>query len=281
LGIQDLPGAISLNGIYLTEDESGEQPMKFTYVRVFETALTKIKGRWYAGFGWAMDYHTNIVDERLNLKSEPPFYTSHYLYSEDKGFSNESYVANGLLGKVLFDNRDNAINAYSGTYLDAGFRLNQRWLGSTKTSTQFLFEFRNYQHIGSGKNRIAFWVIGQFLGSGSLPYLALPSIGWDTYNRSGRGYIQGRFRGENLTYGEIEFRYNISKSGLLGGVVFVNAITVDNHFIDQAIFEDFAVGYGAGFRIKMNKETRTNICMDFGFGQNGSAGIYFGIQEAF
>jgi hypothetical protein len=281
LGIQDLPGAFALNSMNLTEDESGEQPMKFTYIKVYETALTKIKGRWYAGFGWAMDYHSNIIDERLDLKSEPPFYTSHYLYSEAKRFSKESYAANGLVGKVLFDNRDNANNAYSGTYLDAGFRFNQQWLGSSKTSTQFLLEFRNYQRIGRGNNRIAFWLISQLLPSGSLPYLALPSIGWDTYNRSGRGYIQGRFRGENLTYSEIEFRYNITKNGLLGGVVFANAITVDNLFTDQAIFEDFAIGYGAGLRIKMNKETRTNICMDFGFVQNGSAGIYFGIQEAF
>jgi hypothetical protein len=32
---------------------------------------------------------------------------------------------------------------------------------------------------------------------GSPPYLELPAIGWDTYQRSGRGYPEGRVRGEN------------------------------------------------------------------------------------
>jgi hemolysin activation/secretion protein len=111
--------------------------------------------------------------------------------------------------------------------------------------------------------------------------MALPSIGWDTYNRSGRGYLQGRFRGENIVYAESEFRYRIKPNGLLGGVIFINAITADNEFIDQKLFDRFAIGYGAGLRIKMNKETRTNICVDIGLGQNNSSGIYFGIQEAF
>jgi hypothetical protein len=124
-------------------------------------------------------------------------------------------------------------------------------------------------------------MIGQFLLSGELPYLALPSIGWDTYNRSGRGYIQGRFRGENMAYGELEYRFSLLRSDLLGGVLFLNTTSVDNPYAGQALFDRFAFGYGAGLRVKMNKETRTNICVDIGFGQQGSAGLYFGLQEAF
>lgn len=281
LGILDLPGAFSLNAINVEDGETGEQPMRFTYVRLYETAFTRIKNRWFGGFGFAMDAHSKIKDERLDLSSEPPFYTSHYLYSNLRGFSEEKYMTNGFIIKLLHDNRDNAINSFRGIYFDAGLRFNQKWLGSSQNSSQLLLELRNYQRIGKGTNRIAFWLIGQFLTSGSIPYLGLPSIGWDTYNRSGRGYIQGRFRGENLGYGEVEYRYRINKSGLLSGVLFLNTISVDNPLADQQIFEKFAFGYGAGLRIKMNKETRTNICMDIGIGQNGSAGVYFGIQEAF
>lgn len=281
LGIMDLPGVFSLNGGSLSEDETGEQPMTFTYLRLYETVFTRIKGRLYGGLGLAIDQHSKIVDERLDLSAEPPFYTSHYVYSDLKAFSNEKYSANGVVLKILFDNRDNAINAYKGIYLDAGLRYNPTWLGSTQSSSQILLELRNYQLVGKSDNRFAFWWIGQFLTSGSLPYLALPSIGWDTYNRSGRGYIQGRFRGENLAYGEAEFRFRIVKNGFLSGVLFLNGITVDNPLADQSIFEKFAFGYGAGARIKMNKETRTNICIDIGLGQSGSTGLYFGLQEAF
>lgn len=281
LGITNLPGAFSLNGDNLSEDESGAQPMTFTYYRLYETVFTRIKGRLYGGLGLAFDLHQKIVDERLDLEAEPPFYTSHYLYSELNDFSTEKYAANGVLFRMLYDNRDNAINAYKGIYVDAGFRYNPRWLGSTKPSSQILFEFRNYQRVGKKDNRFAFWLIGQFLTSGQLPYLANPAIGWDTYNRSGRGYIQGRYRGENMAYGELEYRFRLTKNGLLGGVLFLNTITTDNSGIDQVLFERFAFGYGTGLRFKMSKETRTNICIDLGFGQNGSGGVYFGLQEAF
>jgi hypothetical protein len=280
LGIQDIPAVFSLNGIGL-DDETGAQPMGFDYVRIYETVFRRINNRLYAGGGLAVDYHFKVVDERLDLNGSPPFYTSHYYYSTLKEFPLEKYAAIGLTGKLLYDSRDNAINAYSGTYLDFGFRVNGTFLGSNKNSSLLLLEARKYQKLGSANNLLAFWLIGNFRLTGSIPYLALPAIGWDTYNRSGRGYLQGRFRGENMVYAESEFRYKISPSGMLGGVLFVNAVSADNEAIDQKLFDAFAYGYGAGLRIKMSKETRTNICVDLGLGQNNSGGIYFGIQEAF
>jgi len=59
--------------------------------------------------------------------------------------------------------------------------------------------------------------------NGNPPYLDLPSTGWDTYSNTGRGFIQGRYRRKNMVYLEAEYRFKVSKSGLLGGVVFANA----------------------------------------------------------
>lgn len=280
LGIHDLPAAFSLNGLSLV-DETGAQPMKYNYVRLYETVLRRISGRLYGGAGLSVDYHFKIVDQRLDLTGSPPFYTSHYLYSSLMDFSADKYSVIGFTGKMIYDSRDNSINAYNGTYLDLGFRMNREFLGSTKNSSQIHLDARHYRRLGSGDNLIAFWLLGEFLLSGSIPYLALPSIGWDTYNRSGRGYLQGRFRGENMVYSEMEFRYRMNRSGLLGGVVFVNTISTDNEPAGQKLFERFAFGYGAGLRIKMNKETRTNICIDIGLGKKQSGGIYFGLQEVF
>ena len=42
-------------------------------------------------------------------------------------------------------------------------------------------------------------------------------------NRTGRGYVQGRWRGTQELYGELEWRFRITNNGLLGGVVFANA----------------------------------------------------------
>jgi hypothetical protein len=62
---------------------------------------------------------------------------------------------------------------------------------------QLLYDARYYLRLSKNRPRhvLAFWSWGNILLTGEVPYLALPSIGWDTYNRSGRGFIQGRYRG--------------------------------------------------------------------------------------
>jgi hypothetical protein len=280
LGIYDFPPVFSFMGLS-SDEENGSQPMRFNYLRVYETLLRKVNNRFYLGAGIALDYHWNIKDELLQLDSSMPFITSHYTYSQIESYSAERYSANGILLRAVFDSRDNTVNAYSGIYIDLAYRLNTLWLGSDQKSRLLNLEARKYFSLVPNKQQLAFWFIGNFLLQGNLPYLALPSIGWDTYNRSGRGFIQGRFRGRNMAYAEAEWRFSLSKSGLLGGVVFVNTTTTDNRYANQYLADRFAFGYGAGLRIKMTKETRTNICIDLGAGSDGSSGIWFGLSEAF
>jgi hypothetical protein len=162
--------------------------------------------------------------------------------------------------------------------------LNPTFLGSTKASSTLYYEYRTYLKLSERFQNaplLAFWTWGQQLIYGKLPYLALPSITWDMYNRSGRGYIQGRIRGENFWYGEAEYRFPITKDGLLGGVAFLNATSASNLALKQNLWDAFAPGYGIGLRVKMSKQSKTNISIDYGLGKNGSDGIYFNLQEAF
>jgi hypothetical protein len=128
---------------------------------------------------------------------------------------------------------------------------------------------------------IAFWAMGSFVPVGKYPYLILPATGYDQRSRSGRGYTQGRFRGANMVYGETEYRFPISKcSGILGGVLFLNATTADNSALNLKLFESIKTGYGAGLRIMVDKRSRTNLAVDFGFGQK-SFGFYLAASETF
>jgi hypothetical protein len=43
----------------------------------------------------------------------------------------------------------------------------------------------------------------------------------------------------------------------------------------------FATGGDAGFRLLINKRSKSNLCFDVGFGKQGSRGVYLAIQEAF
>jgi hypothetical protein len=75
-------------------------------------------------------------------------------------------------------------------------------------------------------------VYSDLVVGGVAPYLDLPATAMDTYGRSGRGYGEGRFRGERL-------------------------------------FDTFAPGGGLGLRLLINKHSKTNLCLDFGLGEQG------------
>ena len=113
------------------------------------------------------------------------------------------------------------------------------------------------------------------------PYFDLPATGLDTYGRSARGYSEGQFRGEKLAYGEVEYRGSLMRNGLLGMVAFLNTTTLTNDDQGEQLFDSFAIGGGAGLRLSINKRSKTNLCLDFGFGKQGSRGVYLAIQEAF
>jgi hypothetical protein len=95
------------------------------------------------------------------------------------------------------------------------------------------------------------------------------------------GYTQGRFRGNNMVYGEVEYRFPLSRcGGLLGGVVFANATTANNSFLELNLFESIKPAAGFGLRVKLDKYSRTNLAIDLAFGQQ-SSGFYLAVSETF
>jgi hypothetical protein len=286
LGVNDIQGSdwlMTINGMNNVEDVSSAQDMRFNYVRFYEDIVRNVGNHWYVGMGFALDKHYGIEDQRLQLDSTQPdvFVTSHYGYSQKYGFSTSGYTTTGINFNILTDTRDNTANVYKGYFASVSYRYNPRFLGSSHESSMWSYDGRYYLPIDKMRPRhlIAFWSWGQFILTGKVPYLALPSIGWDTYNRSGRGYIQGRYRGLSMLYNEIEYRFPITKNGFIGGVAFANATFAKSD--EQKLFEKAAPGVGAGVRIKMDKKANVNVTVDVAYGKNNSSGIYFSLQEAF
>jgi hypothetical protein len=75
-----------------------------------------------------------------------------------------------------------------------------------------------------------------------------------------------------------EYRQFFSKR--FGFVLFGGVGNVAENLIDYR-FDNLKYSYGAGLRFKFNQEQKVNLRVDFGFGNDGNRGIYFGIQEAF
>jgi hypothetical protein len=140
-------------------------------------------------------------------------------------------------------------------------------------------DFRSFSHFpGKSPNVLAIWTTLWFT-FGHAPYLDLPAIGWDTYGRSGRGFVQGHMRGANQVYLEFEYRMRFTRDGLWGGVVFGNLIATTVATGGQ--FEAADRGIGAGLRLKFNKRTNTNLAIDGAWGQDTKPRVFLGLQEAF
>jgi hypothetical protein len=264
-----------------TPNFANAQPMNFNYIRVYLNGFKRLSGHLYAGIGLAIDGHDRINDKLLDLEATPQKITYHYDYNTQNGFATNQYATNGVVLHFRWDSRDNIANPYKGWYASIMSRHNATWLGSQKNSNGLSIDGRYYVNLVRRRpmHLVAFWLRGDFFKEGALPYLAMPSIGWDAFNRTGRGYVQGRFRGHSMAYFESEYRFPLMLNGLLGGVLFTNFTSTAGS--GQALLHTIAPAGGLGLRVKLDQKARTNISVDYGWGAAGSTGLFFNLQEAF
>jgi len=248
-----------------------DNPLVYNYYRTYATFFKRIDGALYGGVGYDFDYHYNITQagEATGAVSD---YTKY-------GFKPQT-TSSGLVLNLLFDNRLNPINPLNGGYASITYRDNFVFLGSDSHWQELTFDFRKYFKVSPGKNNniLAFWSILEFT-NGNVPYLDLPAIGTDTYDNSGRGYPEQRFRGRNELYLEGEFRFGITKNGLLGGVIFSNTETFTEFQTNK--FVKVAPAIGTGLRLKVNKHSNTNVCLDYAYGIYSSHGVFVNLGEDF
>ena len=60
----------------------------------------------------------------------------------------------------------------------------------------------------------------------------------------------------------------------------MNATTASNPIQSLGLLESVKPGYGVGLRLMVDKATRTNLAIDFGFGDKTS-GFYLAATETF
>jgi hypothetical protein len=258
-----------LGTLTTTADADG---ITYNYFRFYSTLLKTIAKDFYIGLGYDVDYFYNVQDVTPPSNGEESAFKKYGLTPKS--------VSSGPTLNILYDGRRNEINPQPGWYGNIIFRPNFTFFGSDANWQSLLFDGRHYLHFpASSHNTLAFWTYDVFNFNGNTPYLMLPYTESDTYANMGRGYIGGRFRGKDMVYLESEYRYGITSNGFLGGVVFVNAQSFTEPVTNR--FEAIAPGWGAGIRIKLNKFSRSNICLDYGFGLHGSQGIFANLGEVF
>jgi hypothetical protein len=244
--------------------------IKFSYLRFYQYIFREIRNNLYLGLGYNLDHHWNIRPDSIPGR----------VLNDLKRYQKTDYsTSSGVSLNLLFDSRRNAVNPDNGTYAYIQFRPNLTLLGSDKNWQSLMIDLRHYIRLPeSSGNVLAFWNYNNFTLNGTAPYLDMPSVGWDYYSNTGRGYVPGRYTGRNFVYLESEYRYKIIRNGLLGGVVFGNMETFFSKTIRN---RTFIPGGGVGIRIKINKFSNTNLAIDYGFGVEGSRGFFFNLGEVF
>jgi hypothetical protein len=252
-------------------DPNRAHTINFRGLKLHDKVLFSFSKNWFVGTGIYYDqfWDISVVDpttKRINTLIEKELGTNE--------------IAVGPVVNVLYDSRTNQINATSGTYFNINIRDNLPVIGSGSYWQSILIDTRKYFNLPRGsRNTLAFWSYEWLTLGGDPPYLLKPATGWDDQYNTGRGYIQSRFRGNNMSYVETEYRFGLSKNGLFSGVFFVNA----EKFSDElsSTYKEILPGYGLGLRIKLNKFAKTNICIDYGFGNNSSQGFFVNLGEVF
>jgi hypothetical protein len=237
----------------------------YNYIKFYQEVLRNFGSNYYAGLGYYFDDHYDIKDYGD--------ITDYQQYNSGQ----TKTISSGPIVHFMYDTRNNINNPKDALFASIIFRTNFTFLGSDQNWQYLQIEARKYIKLSS-HDVLAFWTWNEFTW-GVAPYFDLPADQWDTYSNTGRGYIQGFYRGTNLIYIEAEYRFGITHNGLLGGVVFTNAGSASQWPNNK--FEYVDPGNGVGLRVKFNKYSDVNLCIDYAVGLNGSRGFFFNLGEVF
>ncbi len=199
---------------------------------------------------------------------------------ENKGLNNLKplgYKGSTSVGTelaVLYDSRDNILNARKGTYIKVTHGFYGKALGGSHQFQLTRFDARYFfQPFKNRDDVIGFHAIGRATHN-DVPLSELALLGGGDILR---GYTKGRFIDRNLLATQVEYRTQIK--GRLGLVAFVGAGNVADK-IDNFKISTIKPNYGIGLRFLLDREERLNIRMDWGFGK-GTNSLYLNIAESF
>lgn len=240
------------------------------YIRIYLNANRRVAHSLYVGLGYNYDYYYNVEDEMTN--GSPSVFAKYGIGTEPETTSS------GISFNLLFDSRKNSINPAGGFYSSLVFRMNPAFLPNDHAWNSLYFDTRKYFSFSERKHSIlGLWVL--YWGAyGEVPYFNLPGTALDASGRTGRGYVLGRYRGKQMLYGETEYRFDISRNGMWGVVVFTNLQSFAEQ--ESGAFAYLLPAGGTGLRIKFNKRSDVNLTLDFAVGKN-SFNWYLNLGEFF
>ncbi len=248
---------------------SGFEPTKelisYQAVEIEERVMRKISGKNFLGLQFRSF-------DCWNLESDQP---SNLSYFDTAAVGNPKFTSTGIGVHFIHDSRDNVQNTYAGNYVELAYNPYLKKFGSTENWTNFRIDARTFFHLNHLENHPKVLALRGLceIASGTIPYMLMPMFG--RYNAT-RGYVQGRYRGNLFFAGEAEYRAHIWRS--LGYVLFGGIQGVDE---PNGKVMYYSPSFGAGIRVMLNKNQRTNLRIDYAKGSNSNDGVYVQVTEVF
>lgn len=175
---------------------------------------------------------------------------------------------------LVYDSRDNLLNAFSGWYFEFTYGFYDEAFGSSQTFELTRWDLRLYWMLSEKRQDVlAFQFIGH-LTDARAPFSELAYFG---SSEMMRGYYEGRYIDRTMLATQVEYRRHLF--GRFGGVLFAGIGNV------QPELNDFNLGsidysFGFGLRFLLESKERLNLRMDWGFGE-GTNNYYLNISEVF
>ena len=212
--------------------------------------------------GLVVDYnYTEIIDRKENQ-----ILTDSTLVGVDGG------AILGIGVDLTWENRDNIFFPNSGGYQYFRFSYYPT-LSSNYKFVDIELDVRKYWAIKKDHVFATNFYLNAV--SGDVPFYKLPALGG---SKRMRGYFYGRYRDNFYAMLQAEYRQYFWRRW--GFVAFAGVGNVASELIEYD-FGTLKYNFGAVLRFQFNKEQKINLRADFGFGQDGNMGVYFGIEEAF
>ncbi len=180
----------------------------------------------------------------------------------------------GVQLAMVYDSRDNLLNAQEGMYIEFTHGFYGKVLGGTQKYELTRFDLRFFKKaFNNPKSIVGFQFITHF-SNGNTPFQEMGRLGGDEIMR---GYFEGRYTDRHLIATQFEWRQKLSR---LWGVVAFAGVGGVAPSIDKFSIANTRPSAGVGFRFLVDPHENLNIRLDFGFGQEKVA-YYFKIAEAF
>lgn len=183
-------------------------------------------------------------------------------------------TSSGLELAVIYDSRDNLLNASRGSFISLTHGFYGSWLGSSHDFQLTKLDARHFiQPLGSPSSILGFQFFARF-NQGDTPLQEMGQLGGHEIMR---GYFVGRYTDRHLIASQVEWRQKLSHLWGVVGFIGVGNVTPS---IDEFDWGTLRTSYGVGLRFLVDEEENLNLRLDFGVG-NEKINYYFKIAESF